>query len=277
MPLLAILITCHNRKDKTIKCLHLLFNQSGLDKDFIIEVFLVDDCSTDGTSDAIREQFPDVNIIYGNGNLYWNRSMYLAWTIASAKKDYDYYMWLNDDTFLYQNALQNLISSALKTQNESAICGSTFSLEFNKISYGGYSKKGILFIPNGELQEIYTFNGNVILIPKFVFLKVGFLNKCYPHAIGDFDYALSIRKVHLKSFILGDYVGTCEGSDKLPIWCSHNVSFKNRLANLYSPLGNSHPYYYFIFSLKHYGIITAIKHFLTIHLRLLFPKIWIIK
>jgi GT2 family glycosyltransferase len=158
---------------------------------------------------------------------------------------------------------------------ESAICGSTFSLELNKISYGGYSKKRKLLIPNGELQEVFSFNGNVILISKLIFLKVGILDKRFPHAIGDFDYSLRIRKAHLKSYILGDYVGNCEGSNKLPIWCSENVPFRIRLNSLYSPLGNSHPYYYFIFSLKHYNLFTAIKHFLSIQLRLFFPKVWL--
>lgn len=277
MTLLAVLITCHNRKEKTIKCLDLLFNQCGLDIDYSIEVFLVDDGSTDGTSDAIRDQFPIVNIIQGTGNLYWNRGMHLSWETASTLKDYDYYLWLNDDTFLYDNAILNLIDGSTKTNKQSAICGSTFSLELQKISYGGNSKNGNLLLPNGELQEVFTFNGNVVLIPKFVFLNVGNLDKTFPHAIGDFDYALRIKKAHLKSFILGDYIGTCEGSDNFPIWCSENVPFRFRLTNLYSPLGNSHPYYYFIFELKHYGLSTAIKHFITIHLRIIFPKLWIKK
>jgi GT2 family glycosyltransferase len=272
---IAVLITCHNRKVKTISCLKALFDQSGLGNDFQIEVFIVDDGSTDGTSDVIRAQFPDVNIIQGTGNLFWNRGMHLAWKIAYAAKDFDYYLWLNDDTFLNDNAILDLISGATKTNMQSAICGSTFSLKLQKISYGGNSNNGNLLLPNGELQEVFTFNGNVVLIPKFVFLNVGNLDKTFPHAIGDFDYSLRIRKIHLKSFISGIYVGTCEGSDKLPIWCSENVSFRIRLYNLYSPLGNSHPFYYFIFSLKHYGLFIAFKHFFTIHLRLFFPKLWL--
>ena len=47
---IAVLITCYNRKDKTLLCLESLFKQQGLGIDFSLAVFLVDDGSTDGTA-----------------------------------------------------------------------------------------------------------------------------------------------------------------------------------------------------------------------------------
>ena len=60
---IAILITCHNRKEKTIQCLEALFFQNGLGEQFNIEVFLVDDGCTDGTPEAISQNFQLVNNI----------------------------------------------------------------------------------------------------------------------------------------------------------------------------------------------------------------------
>jgi GT2 family glycosyltransferase len=274
IPTIAVLLTCHNRKDKTLQCLQALFVQQGLEVDYHIEVFLVDDGSTDGTAEAIKIQFPAVNIIIGDGSLYWNRGMHLAWQTAADTKDYDYYIWLNDDTFLFNNALQGLLNSAHLLGNKSVICGSTLSLETNTISYGGFSKDSKMLIPNGKLQEVYSINGNCVLIPKYVFKTIGFLDERFPHAIGDFEYGLRVRKHNLKSYIAEDYIGICEGSEKLPLWCSPSVSLNKRVKNLYSPLGNSHPYYFFIFEKKYYGLITAIKHFLSIHLRVLIPSLW---
>lgn len=277
IPYIAVLLTCHNRKDKTLECLHALYAQQGLVTDFFIEVFLVDDASTDGGAAAIKIQFPLVNIIQGNGNLYWNKGMRLAWQTAAATKKYDFYLWLNDDTFLFDHAIKTLLNGAQLSDLKSAICGSTFSLEKNVISYGGFSKDKIMLKPNGKLQEVYAFNGNCVLIPHYVFNTIGLLDKRFPHAIGDFEYALRIRKFNLESFISEDYIGTCEGNEKLPLWCSPLVPLNKRIENLYSPLGNSHPYYYFLFEYKYFGILTSVKHFLTIHLRLLFPKLWIRK
>lgn len=277
IPIIAVLLTCHNRKDKTLQCLSLLFGQKSLEVEYKIQVFLVDDGSTDGTSKDVQYTFPEVKIIQGNGNLYWNRGMLLAWETAASVKEYDFYLWLNDDTFLFDKALLNLLNAAHLSNNKAAICGSTISLTNKTISYGGNSSTGSLLVPNGALQETFSFNGNVVLIPKMVYERVGILDKRFPHAIGDYEYALRIRKYNLKSFIASDYVGSCEGNEKLPNWCSTSISLQKRIKSLYSPLGNSHPYYFFIFENIHYGLFTAIKHFMTIHLRLVFPQLWIKK
>ena len=136
IPTVAVLLTCHNRKDKTLQCLNALYAQQGLDVDYKIEVFLVDDASTDGTTAAVRLQFPDVTIIQGDGTLYWNRGMHKAWDTASKTKDFDYYLWLNDDTFLFVNAIESLLAGAEFSNQKSVICGCTLSLETNTISYG---------------------------------------------------------------------------------------------------------------------------------------------
>jgi GT2 family glycosyltransferase len=274
---IAVLLTCHNRKEKTLHCLQTLFAQQGLEIDYTIEVFLVDDGSTDGTSEAIRNQFSKVTVISGNGNLYWNRGMHKAWETAATTKEYDYYLWLNDDTFLFVNAIKTLLRGAQLSNDKSLICGSTLSLETNIISYGGFSKDSKMLIPNGKPQEVFAINGNCVLIPKFVYKTIGILDKRFPHAIGDFEYGLRVRKYNLASYIAEEYVGSCEGSEKLPLWCSPSVSLNKRIKNLYSPLGNSHPYYYYLFEYEYYGIWRAVKHFLTIHVRLFFPTLWIKK
>ena len=82
----AVLMTCFNRKEKTINCLNNLFNCFfGVPHDF--DVYLVDDASTDGTVAAVRSKFPSVNIINGSGDLYWNKGMFLA-LIEGSDADY---------------------------------------------------------------------------------------------------------------------------------------------------------------------------------------------
>ena len=43
------------------------------------------------------ERHPDVRLLRGNGQLYWNGGMRRAFGEAMAA-DYDYYLWMNDDT-----------------------------------------------------------------------------------------------------------------------------------------------------------------------------------
>ena len=138
IPNIAILITCHNRKDKTLYCLQSLFNQNDLGQNFRIEVFLVNDGCIDGTADAIGLVFPQVKVIQGNGNLYWNRGMHLAWDSAATDKDFDYFLWLNDDTFLFENALNIIFQDSFP---DSIVCGSTLGQKDQGTTYGGFNKK----------------------------------------------------------------------------------------------------------------------------------------
>lgn len=274
---IAVLITCHNRIEKTLSCLKHLF-EADVSSEHILEVFLVDDGSTDGTSSMVSKQFPTVKIYKGNGNLYWNGGMYLAWEYASNEYNYDYYLWLNDDTFIEKITIEKLIESAESLSNKSIICACIRSLDKKKWTYGGFKmlsrRRIIKLLPNGHLQACDLTNGNCVLVPKFVFESVGNLDPIFSHAIGDFDYSLRAKKLGVQSFVSAEYLGYCDQNPLPPNWCLPEVPLYKRIKNLYSPLGNSHPKLFFIFELRHRGIIIAIEHFITIHLRLLFPFMW---
>ena len=267
---IVVLITCHNRKEKTMRCLQALFDQRCLGNEFTLEVFIVDDGCTDGTPTAIAELYPDVNIIKGSGNLYWNRGMHLAWETAASVKDFDYFMWLNDDTFLVKNAIEILLKERFP---ESIVCGTTKS-HLNKIAtYGAYvSKPPRLLIPNGKYQNADYFNGNCVLIPRYVFHKLGNLDPVFHHALGDFDYGLRARKIEIEIKVAPEFVGLCERHETLPKWQSNSFNFINRLKKLYTPLSGCSPIEFFVFEKRHNGVFKAIQHLTSVHLRCFFPE-----
>jgi len=269
-PLIAVLITCYNRKEKTLICLQSLFKQTGLGDRFIIEVFLVDDGCTDGTAEFINFHFPNINIIKGNGNLYWNRGMHLAWDNAVKINDFDFYLWLNDDTYLFNNSLNNLIKD-FKTN--SIIVGSTKSLINYNITYGGF-KNNTLLIPNGNIQVVDYFNGNCVLIPNTVFKSIGNLDPTFHHALGDFDYGLRAKKNGFKIYISSFFVATCESHIDIPNWRNTKFKLNKRLIYLYKPNSGCNPFEYFHFDCKHYNIFIAIFHFFSIHFRCTFPILY---
>jgi GT2 family glycosyltransferase len=270
---IAVLITCFNRKEKTIHCLESLFNQNALDNDFNIEIFLVDDGSTDGTLEFIRDYFPNINFIQGTGNLYWNRGMHLAWENAAATKDFDYYMWLNDDTYLFKNALSNILFDSF---SNSIICGTTKSSLSGEITYGGFSNNDKKFIvPNGNYQNAYYCNGNCVFVPRNVFRKLGNLDPIFHHALGDFDYGLRARKNGFDIKVAPDYIGFCENHESLPKWRSNSINLVNRIKYLYDPLSGCNPIQYFVYDNRHNGIFIACIHFISLHLRCIFPFLWL--
>jgi len=274
-PTIAVLLTCHNRKAKTVQCLTALFAQSEFKEAYTIDVFLVDDASSDGTAELIKITFPEVNIIQGNGNLYWNRGMHLAWKTAAATKDFDYYLWLNDDTFLEKNALQILL---LELFPHAIVCGTTKSRLDLKATYGGYSNKPRkLLEPNGTYQKSDYCNGNCVLIPKEVFYKLGNLDPIFHHALGDFDYSLRARKMDVDIYVAPEYIGLCESHDFVPKWQNGTISWTKRLKNLYTASSGCYPSEFFVFDKRHNGLLVACFHYFTIHLRAFVPSLWKIK
>jgi len=273
MEKIAVLLTCFNRKAKTLKCLTNLYKQDGHKEQFSIDVYLVDDASTDGTFEAVHENFPEVNLIRGNGQLFWNRGMYTAWR-AALDGEYDYYMWLNDDTILFNDAILELLSCSKLVIKACLVCGATSSEITNEFTYGGATKEGVSIIPNGEIQRCDIINGNCILVSNAAVKLAGILDPIYLHANGDHDYGLRLLKLGGVIITTRKYIANCERNTYLPKWCYSSTPFLERMKVLYSPLGNSHPVYFFIYEKRHFGFLTAIKHFLSIHLRVLMPSLW---
>lgn len=272
MKKIAVLLTCHNRREKTLACLQSLF-QCQLPDDFLLDVILVDDGSTDGTSSSVMEKFPNVIIIPGDGNLFWNRGMHLAWKYAS-KKQYDFYLWLNDDTFLNYKAIRILLADSQLKNNQSIICGICQSKITGKISYGGFEKTTHKIItPNGHPQQCNFFNGNVVLIPKKIFETIGNLDPFFQHGFGDFDYGLRAIKKNISSWVTSEIIGFCEDNE-MPKWRNPKFSFRNRLMNFYTPLGMP-PFQHFVYAKRHWGLYKAVKDFFSQHMRLMFPSLWI--
>lgn len=271
MQTIVVLLTVHNRKAKTLECLQRLYAQLPLDG-FQMDVYLTDDGCTDGTPEVVSQQFPQVHIIQGDGNLFWNRGMYIAWQEA-AKKNYDFYLWLNDDTLLLPNALKSLLESSQSKLNQAIIVAANRAKNEEKVTYSGHNKNGKI-TPNGNLQPCNTFNGNCVLIPRYVYQKLGNLDWKFRHAIGDLDYGYRAKRAGIEMYVSSEYLGICDNNPKLPAWARKEVPLLKRLKNLYSPLGYAEPIPFFHYERKNFGLITAIKHFISIHIRVLFPQLW---
>lgn len=266
---IAVLLTVHDRKQKTLACLKGLYDQK-LPEGHILDVFLTDDGCTDGTPEAIRVQFPQVNIIRGDGNLFWNRGMYKAWEAAAKTKDYDFYLWLNDDTVLLPGALEALLKEA-EEKPDSVIVGPTHSsADDQKLSYSGHFS-GRLIYPNGYLQRCETFNGNIVLISKAIYHLIGNLDWTYQHAIGDVDYGWMVTRSGNYNYVSRDFRGICDNNPRPPLWVCKDVPFKKRWKNFHSPLGYGQPGPMFHYNRKNFGIIRAVRVWTTNHIRVLFP------
>ncbi len=269
---IAVLLTVFNRCEKTVECLE-QFNRVKIPEGYAFDVWITDDGCTDGTVEAVVKIMPDVHIIKGNGNLYWNRGMCTAWNAAAKAKDYDYYFWLNDDTVVYTHVLCVLLMAAEKTDNKANIVGATLSCDNSRQTYGGRNKKKCLIKPNGELCHVDFFNGNIVLVPREIFKRLGTMDPIFHHSFGDFDYGLRAIKAEFENYQVGNYLGECDCHSTLNAWCNPKVTLKKRWRAMHRPNGMP-PREMFIFEQRHRGLLVAVFHYFTIHLRCLFPWFW---
>ncbi len=273
MKYIAVLLTVYNRKEKTLLCLKNLYAQQ-LPEDYMMEVFLTDDGCTDGTPAAVEEQFPSVHIIHSEGNLFWNRGMYAAWKKAEETRDYDFYMWLNDDTFLYPDAIVSMIRCSDRCNHLSIIVGTACAVGYKeKVTYGGRRFRDGLLVPADTPLVCDFFNGNIVLFPRSVYQKVGTNDPVFHHALGDFDYGLRARKLGVLSMVAPKIQGECNEHALLPVWCNPAKSLRDRWSAFHSPLGQN-PEEYFVFEKRHNGLLMACFHYFTNHLRVICPWIW---
>ena len=263
---IAVLMTCFNRKDKTMKSLSCLFNQN-----MPVDVYLVDDGSNDGTGDAIKKKFPEVNVINGDGSLFWNRGMHRAWEVAE-QYDYDFYLWLNDDTYIYDYALNMMLEASKQFAYKALIVGASCESSDNLKTSFGADYKGLPVIPNGEVMQCDSFGGNFVLVPKIIYLKCGKLDPYYRHSLGDIDYAKTVLKNGFNIYLAPMHIGECENDSKIAGWKDFTKPFRERYKILHSPLSYSIPKEFFYFYRKHSNIFIAILHWLSIYSKLFIKR-----
>ena len=213
----AAVLAAYNRKDLTLACLRSLRAQqvAGV----ALDAFALDDASSDGTAAAIAEEFPEITLLHGNGKLYWNGGMRRAFAAAMAG-DYDYYLWMNDDTELDDGALAVLLDTErqLRERGHEAVivAGSTRHPDTGELTYGGVVRshrwrpmRSELVEPGDTPRPCDTMNGNATLISRAVVGRVGNIDPAFVQQMGDFDYGLRARAAGCSVWIAPGTLGAC--------------------------------------------------------------------
>lgn len=264
-------MTVYNRKEYTLKCLEKIYNQDLSDCSF--KIYMTNDGCTDGTPEAVKLLYPQVCVIDGDGTLYWNRGMHKAWSEA-IKKDHDFYLWINDDTFIYSNTIYSLLKESEKYGNRAIIVGSTCAVnQKDKITYGGWWRSKLI-TDLSKPNSCEMMNGNLVLIPRYVYNIVGINDPYYRHSLGDFDYCINARNKGVSVFTAVGVMGECE-DDNNPLWKDPKVPFLKRWYSLWSPKG-ANPQELFYFKKKNCGVASACFSFISNILHVLLPKLWTI-
>jgi GT2 family glycosyltransferase len=272
---IAILLACYNRKQKTLDCLNSIAGQQ-LDPNTQVEIYLTDDGSSDGTSEAVKKQYPHVHLFTGTGKLFWAGGMRYTWKKALVSNA-DYYLLLNDDTVLMENALQVLLKHAKYTTKPSICIGSTVDLSTGKTSYGGSKLtsrnqwKSVLMQAPSQFSPCDFGNANIMLVAKEIVEKIGVLSEQYTHALADYDYSLKAKKAGYDIFVAPGFLGSCI-DDHGKNWKSKNTRLKERIEYLMSPKGLAYKEY-LLFIRQHFPLSYP-SAFVKLWMKTFFPFIW---
>jgi GT2 family glycosyltransferase len=241
-----IVTPVHNRRDITLQCLKSLarVNKDGLD----VHVIIVDDGSTDGTSEAIVENFPEVEIVRGDGNLWFtagtNRGIE-----AALKHNPDYVLTINDDEVFDESFLHLMIETAQR--NPRSIVGALLLLWDTphkifqvsprwELSAGGFRhwvQQTIWTVPK-KPWEVELIVGNCVLFPVAAIKECGLMNeKRFPH-FGDAEYTPRMRRRGWRLLIEPRARVFCQPNN-LPARV-RNMPFKKLMRTLFVDLGNAH-------------------------------------
>ena len=116
-PRVAVVVPVFNKIDLTVRFLESFKNVTYANHTMII----VDDGSTDGTEKTLRESYPHVVTLKGDGTLWWAGGTNLGVRYALAH-GFDYVLTINNDTLVSPDFLMRLVNTA--RANPDSIVGS---------------------------------------------------------------------------------------------------------------------------------------------------------
>ena len=203
--MIYIIIPVFNRKNYTKKCLESLNHQTF--KEF--KTVIINDGSTDGTSEMLVNEFPEVIELKGDGNLFWSASTNLGVKYAF-EHGASHILTLNNDTIAFENFMENMANWSKKEPK--ALLGAMAQNAKTKdpvyigetINWKNATYKSLPQMNATEytgLHEVSHFPGRGLLIPREVFETIGLYDeKSFPQYFADYDFTFKARRAGFKIF-----------------------------------------------------------------------------
>ncbi|MCE9519162.1 MAG: glycosyltransferase [Verrucomicrobia bacterium] len=201
----AIIIPVHNRARITLACLDRLSWCAG---DPAWKIIVVDDGSTDGTGTSVSHLHPHVEIVAGNGQLYWTGAIAKGMKHA-AELGATEIVWLNDDTSPDETSLRRIVNHV--RHNPEHLLASCAMIDGKPAATCSLRRRSVLPVSD-ELAPVDVLAGYQVAFSVEVMRKIGLPDaKRWPHYGGDSSFT---RQAHNAGFHLfvdgGSRVELCE-------------------------------------------------------------------
>jgi len=269
--LIAVLMTTHNRVTTARRSLvHLA---RAVDKSGASAVVFISNSGSDTLFDQNFSAPENITVQENlvSGDSFWADSMRISWlSYEKFRSDFNFVLWLNDDTFLFDDSISRLISARESIGHPCVLVGSTSS-KSGVLSYGGLdSLNWILPLhfkpapPSAEVRLCDTFNGNIIMIDAHLDRRVGGFPSGFTHLRADLAFGLECKRKSIETYVSPGFYGLCEPNAEYTKYGElRGLSFREKLRKLngpkFGPISEI-----FLFSLKYGGILGPLYAFTPI-------------
>ncbi len=182
----------HNRKAITANFIEFLKKQSYANYHLI----LIDDGSTDGTSELVSSQLENLTIITGKGSWWWGGALHQGykWIKKNVSEKDFFVLIMNDDTEFDSDFLSNGLQ--ILAQKPKAVLHATpFSKTTHKEMANGihFDYKNFTFKYTDSAEEINCATTRGLLMHGSDFINIGgFYPFLLPHYASDIEYTIRI-------------------------------------------------------------------------------------
>ena len=179
MKKVATIIVTFNGEKWIKKCLETLLQSS-----YPSDIFVVDNCSTDHTISIVKNFPVQLEVLSKNERFGFANNFILR---KLAIRDYDYFFLINQDLYVEENSLKQLVEFSENNPDFGIIAPIQFDGSGEKIdtNFQQYIK---LSDENKSCYETQFCNAAAWLITKNCLEKVGFFSSFFPHYGEDRNY-----------------------------------------------------------------------------------------
>ena len=186
----AVVLVCWNNRAYLEPCLDSLYG-AGLRHPF--EVVVVDNGSTDGSQEMLRQRFPHVRLVQNDANVGLGRASNQGIDVTTAP----FVLLLNNDTIVNRAALDAMVDHMAATPDAGAVGGKLLNDDGSvQAEYSNFSTLSEEFLiatrigewmwpgypshhPSNDIRSVDWLSSACLLVRRSALAKVGLLDESY--------------------------------------------------------------------------------------------------